>query len=228
MVFDVKIVLFGPPGAGKGTYAQYFRDKYCIPHISTGDIFREEIAKNTELGRTAKTYIDRGELVPDNIVIEVILNKLKNTDLSRGFILDGYPRTVRQAEALDSFTKIDAAVYVYASIDTIIERLKYRYICPVCGRIYNLKYIPPRNNLKCDYDNQELVRRSDDNPDVIKYRYVLYIKETKPILDYYRRKRLLIEIDNSGSSGENIRLLEKILIEKNILRVKPCREYVEQ
>lgn len=220
----MKTVLIGPPGSGKGTYAQYFREKYCIPHISTGDILREEVARNTEISRVVKTYIDRGELVPDDIVIKIILNKLEITNLERGFILDGYPRTIKQAEALDNFVKIDIAIYIYASLDVINERLSYRYICPKCGKIYNLKYIPPKNNLKCDLDNSELIRRTDDNPSITKHRYELYLKESKPILDYYRRKKLLIEIDNSSSSSENIKLLEKILIERNILKLKPCRE----
>ncbi|MEM1675625.1 MAG: nucleoside monophosphate kinase [Desulfurococcaceae archaeon] len=220
----MKAVLFGPPGSGKGTYAQYFKGKYCIPHLSIGDILREEVAKNSEIGRIARKYIEKGELVPDDIVIEIVINKLKNIDLKQGFILDGYPRTLNQAKALDNFLKIDVAIYIYAPLNIAIERLSYRYICPVCGRIYNLKYVPPKNDLKCDLDNSDLIRRADDNHNVIKYRYELYLKESKPIIEYYRARKLLIEIDNSGSSYENIKLLEKILVEKSILKTKPCRE----
>ncbi|MEM1825394.1 MAG: hypothetical protein QXX35_01410, partial [Desulfurococcaceae archaeon] len=129
-----------------------------------------------------------------------------------------------QTKALDNFLKIDVAIYIYAPLNIAIERLSYRYICPVCGRIYNLKYVPPKNDLKCDLDNSDLIRRADDNHNVIKYRYELYLKESKPIIEYYRARKLLIEIDNSGSSYENIKLLEKILVEKSILKTKPCRE----
>ena len=220
----MRAVFLGPPGAGKGTYAGYFSRKYCIPHIATGDIFREEIEKGTELGRVIKEYIDRGELVPDDIVIEVVKKRLQQPDTRNGFILDGYPRTLRQAEALDEFMKIDVAVFIYVPVEIAIDRLSARYVCPVCGRIYNLKYLPPKNDLECDHDGAKLVRRSDDNPDVIRHRYKVYYEQSQPVIEYYREKGLLIEVDNSGSSREGITLLEKTLIERGILRLKPCRE----
>jgi adenylate kinase len=222
-VHHVRIVVIGPPGAGKGTYASYFSRKYCIPHISTGDIFRAEVQKGTELGRRIKEYMDRGELVPDDIVIEVVRRRLSQPDTSRGFILDGYPRTLRQAEALDEFARIDAAVYIYAPLEVVIDRLSKRYVCPVCGRVYNLDFNPPKNDLRCDYDGAKLVRRSDDEPEVIKRRYEVYYKQTQPVIDYYREKNLLIEIDNSGSAEIGVRILEKILRERGILKLEPCR-----
>ncbi|MEM4953543.1 MAG: nucleoside monophosphate kinase, partial [Desulfurococcaceae archaeon] len=168
----MKIVLIGPPGAGKGVYAQYFRDKYCIPHISTGDIFREEIAKNTELGRRIRSYVEQGLLVPDEITIDVIRKRLSQPDTVSGFILDGFPRTLNQAKALDEITSIDAAVHLEVSEEVAIRRLSGRVICPVCGRVYNLYYEPkPKIDEQCDYDGAKLVRRKDDEPEVIRQRY---------------------------------------------------------
>jgi len=223
----VKAVFLGPPGAGKGTYASYFRLKYCIPYIASGDVFREEVAKDSELGRVVKKYIDRGELVPDDIAIEIVLNKLKSIDKSRGFILDGFPRTIPQARALDDFIEIDVAVYIYIPVETAVERLSTRYICPACGRIYNLRYKPPRNDLRCDYDNAELVRRSDDDPLIIRRRYELYYQLTKPVIDYYRDRRILIEVDNSLESRIGIKMLEERLIASKILKLEPCNPSVE-
>ncbi|MCC6041245.1 MAG: nucleoside monophosphate kinase, partial [Desulfurococcaceae archaeon] len=145
----MRVVLIGAPGAGKGVYAQYFRDKYCIPQISTGDIFREEISKGTELGLRVKIYVERGELVPDEIVIEVIKRRLQQPDVQRGFILDGFPRTIAQAEALDRITSIDRAIHLKVSEDVAVKRLSGRRICPVCNRVYNIYYEPkPKVNEK--------------------------------------------------------------------------------
>lgn len=220
----MKAVFIGPPGAGKGTIAEYFSKKYCIPHVSTGDIFRSEISRGTELGILAKEYIDRGELVPDEIVINIVKNFLSRIDLSRGFILDGYPRTVAQAIELDNFVKVDVAVYVYIPVEIAIERLSNRYVCPVCNKVYNLKFNPPKNDLTCDLDGSKLLRRSDDEPEVIKERYTVYNAQSKPVVDYYRNRGLLIEVDNSISSQLSIKLLEEELIKIGVLRLKPCVE----
>ncbi|OYT37214.1 MAG: adenylate kinase [Desulfurococcales archaeon ex4484_58] len=222
----MKAVFIGPPGAGKGTYASYFSRKYCIPHISTGDIFRDEIAKGTELGEIIKKYIDKGELVPDDIVIEVVKKRLNQPDTRNGFILDGFPRTLNQAKALDEITQIDVAVYIYVPIEIAIERLSNRYICPKCHRIYNLKFNPPKNDLRCDYDGEKLIRRPDDEPEVVKNRYKVYYEQSHPVIDYYRRKNLLIEVDNSSSAEIVVVLLEKTLIERGILKLKPCNPNV--
>lgn len=220
----MKIVLLGPPGAGKGTYASYFREKYCIPHISTGDIFREEVAKGTELGRKIKEYLDKGLLVPDDMVIEVVKQRLSQPDCKKGFILDGFPRTLYQAKALDQITKIDAAIHLYVPLEVSIDRLSNRLICPKCNRIYNLKYNPPKNDLRCDYDGERLIRRSDDTPEVIKKRYRIYYETFGPIIQYYREKGILIEFDNTIGSDIGRKKLEEILKEKGILRIEPCRE----
>lgn len=218
----MRIILIGPPGAGKGTYARYFSKKYCIPHISTGDIFREEVAKQTELGMKIKDYLDRGELVPDEIVIEVVRQRLQQPDTKNGFILDGFPRTITQAKALDEIVTIDAAVHIYIDIEEAVKRLSNRYVCPKCGRVYNLLFNPPKNDLKCDDDGTPLVRRSDDQPEVIRRRYKIYYDTFQPIIEYYKEKNLLIEIDNTPGSEKGIPLLEKILKEKGILKIEPC------
>lgn len=218
----MRIVLLGPPGAGKGTFAKYFSKKYCIPHISTGDIFRAEIEKGTKLGRRAKEFIERGLLVPDNIVIEIVRKRLNEPDTVNGFILDGFPRTIVQAKALDEFTTIDAAVYIYVPMEVAVERLSSRYICPKCGRIYNLKFNPPKKDMICDDDKTPLVRRRDDEPEVIRRRYEIYYQTFQPIIDFYSSRNKLIKIDNTIGSMKAIPLLEKILIEKHILKLKPC------
>lgn len=220
----MRAVFLGPPGAGKGTFATYFSRKYCIPHIATGDIFRSEIARGTSLGKAIKEYMAKGELVPDDIVIEVVKQRLREPDTENGFILDGYPRTVRQAEALEEFAPIDVAVFIHVPVEVAIERLSNRYICPVCNRIYNLKYNPPKKDLICDQDGARLIRREDDKPEVIRHRYQIYYTRSKPVIEYYRERELLIEVDNTGSSREGIKLLENILKEKGILRLKPCRD----
>ena len=168
----MRIVLVGAPGAGKGVYAQYFRDKYCIPHISTGDIFRAEIAKGTGLGLKIKEYVEKGLLVPDEIVVEVVKRRLKEPDTATGFILDGYPRTLNQAIALDEIVEIDAVIHLVVSEEVAVKRLSGRMICPVCGRIYNIYYEPkPKFDEQCDVDGAKLVRRRDDEPEVVRERY---------------------------------------------------------
>ncbi len=223
----MKVVLLGPPGAGKGTFAKYFSRKYCIPHISTGDIFRAEIEKGTELGKKAKEYVEKGLLVPDEIVIEIVKKRLQEPDTKKGFILDGFPRTINQAKALDGFASIDAAIYIYVPMEVAIERLSARYVCPKCGRVYNLKFNPPKNDLKCDDDGTPLIRRKDDEPEVIKKRYEVYYQTFNPIIEYYREKNLLIEIDNTIGSDKAIPMLEKTLISRGILKIEPCRPDVK-
>ncbi|NPA99644.1 MAG: adenylate kinase [Crenarchaeota archaeon] len=218
----MKIILIGPPGAGKGTYAKYFSKKYCIPHISTGDIFRAEIANGTELGKKIKEYVEKGLLVPDEIVIEVVKKRLSQPDTQKGFILDGFPRTIKQAEALDQFAKIDAAVHIYIDMEEAVRRLSNRYVCPKCGRSYNLLFNPPKNDLTCDDCGTKLIRRKDDEPEIIRKRYKIYYETFQPIIDYYKKKNILIEIDNTQGSDKGIPLLERILKEKGILRIEPC------
>jgi len=224
----MRLVFIGAPGAGKGTYAQYFKEKYCIPHISTGDIFREEISKGTKLGLLAKQYIDKGLLVPDDIVIGIVKERLSKPDVLNGFILDGFPRTLNQAKALLEITTVDAVIYFNVSEDIAVRRLSGRRICPVCGRIYNIYYEPkPRFNEVCDFDGSKLIQRSDDQPEVVKERYRVFHETFKPIIDYYRDLGLLIEIDANRSIKDVAPELENILVEKGILKLKPCRPDVK-
>lgn len=221
----MKIVLIGAPGAGKGVYAQYFRDKYCIPHISTGDIFREIIASQTELGMKIKPYVEKGLLVPDDIVIEIIAERLKRQDTVNGFILDGFPRTTNQARALEDIVKIDAVIHLVVSEEVAVRRLSGRVICPICGRVYNLYYEPkPRIDEQCDIDGARLVRRKDDEPGVVKERYRVFYETFTPVIEYYRDKRLLIEVNADKSMKEIVPPLEQLLIDNKILRLKPCKD----
>ena len=221
----MRIVLIGAPGAGKGVYAQYFRDKYCVPHISTGDIFREEIAKESELGKKIKHYVERGLLVPDDIVVDVVKKRINQPDTVNGFILDGFPRTLEQAKALDEIAKIDVVIHLVVSEEVAVRRLGGRRVCPVCGRVYNIYYEPkPKNDELCDYDNARLIRRKDDDPNVVKERYRVFYETLKPVINYYKQTRRLLEVNADKSLKEVLPVLEKVLVESGILKLKPCRE----
>jgi len=221
----VRVVLIGAPGAGKGVYAQYFKDKYCIPHISTGDIFRDEISRGTELGLRVKQYVERGLLVPDEIVIEVVKKRLQQPDTQRGFILDGFPRTIVQARALDEFTNIDITIHLLVSEEVAVRRLSGRRVCPVCGKVYNIYYEPkPREDEKCDYDGAQLIQRQDDYPEVVRQRYRVFYETFTPVLDYYTNTRRLIEVNADKSLSEILPLLEKILVDIGVLKLNPCRD----
>ena len=208
----MRLVFMGPPGIGKGTYASAVSKKYGIPHISTGDIFREEIKKGSPLGLKVKEYVSRGELVPDDIVIEVVRRRLSREDCKKGFILDGYPRTLRQAEALDEITKIDLVLNFVAPDEIIIERVSGRIICSKCGAIYHEKWRPPRKPGVCDVCGGRVIKREDDRPEVVKHRLELYKRQFAPIIEYYRRKGLLVDVDASDTADvvipRIIRLLE--------------------
>lgn len=214
----MKLVFIGPPGIGKGTYAKMLSQKYGIPHISTGDIFREEIAKGTELGLKVKQYVEKGLLVPDEIVIEVVKQVLQRPECGKGFILDGFPRTVKQAEALDGMTKIDVVFLFEASVEVIIERVSGRLICQNCGAIYNIKWKPPKKPGICDICGFPLIRRKDDEPEVVRTRYQVYKQTFEPVIEYYRRKGVLIEIDSSKDAHIVVAEVERILKEKGLVK----------
>ncbi len=218
MVLLMRIVFIGPPGIGKGTYAKMLSQKYGIPHISTGDIFREEIAKGSELGQKVKHYVEKGLLVPDEVVIKVVEQRLSRPDCERGFILDGFPRTINQAIALDNIAKIESAIVFEAPLNIIIERVSGRIICPNCGAIYHMSWKPPKNPWTCDICGSKLIRREDDSPDVVRRRYEAYEQTFGPIIEYYRRKGILIEIDASKEAPEVVKELEEILKKKGILK----------
>ena len=191
----MNIVILGPPGVGKGTYAGFLSKKYGIPKISVGDLFRSAIKNRTELGKRIKNYVSSGELVPDETVIELVKNRLEEPDCKNGFLLDGYPRTVPQAEAMMNFIKIDVALNFVAPDEVIMERIGGRRTCRKCGAIYHIKNVPPTIEGICDRCSGRLVQRSDEKPEVIKNRLVVYREKTKPVADYLREKGLLVDID---------------------------------
>ncbi|NAZ25393.1 MAG: adenylate kinase [Thermofilum sp.] len=191
----MKLVFIGPPGVGKGTYAKAVSEKFGIPHISTGDIFREEIKKGSELGKRVKEFLDKGLLVPDDIVIEVVKQRLSMDDCRKGFILDGFPRTLQQAEALEQFARPEWAFLFQAREETILERLGGRRICPNCGAIYHIKYMPPKVPGICDKCGTPLIQRKDDTPEVIMERLKIYREQFTPIILFYKERGRLVEID---------------------------------
>ena len=191
----MNIVLLGPPGAGKGTYAGILSKKYTIPTISVGDLFRKAIKERTELGKTVKTYVSSGDLVPDEIVIEVVKNRLNEDDCKQGFLLDGYPRTVKQAEIMFTFKEVSVALNFVVPDEVIMERISGRRTCRKCGAIYHIKNIPPTIDGICDSCTGRLVQRSDEKPEVIKNRLEVYRQKTKPVADYLRKKGLVADID---------------------------------
>lgn len=184
----VNLIIFGAPGSGKGTYASRLKEKLDVEVIATGDIFREMIKADTPLGRKVREYVEKGLLVPDDITLEVLKQSLAKIPKGKGFILDGYPRTVWQAEALDKIAKIDAVIHLIVPDWIIIERLSSRRICQNCGAIYNLLFLKPKRDLACDKCGGPLYQRPDDTPEVIKKRIEVYEKQTQPLLDYYRGK----------------------------------------
>ncbi|PMQ00986.1 MAG: adenylate kinase [Dictyoglomus sp. NZ13-RE01] len=200
------IIFFGPPGAGKGTHAKEISEELKIPHISTGDIFRDAVKNETPLGKKVKEYLDSGKLVPDELVWEVVKERITKEDCKDGFILDGYPRTIKQAELLDKYLEeenvVPKIIYLKASDELVIKRLSSRRVCSVCGAIYNLISMPPKVDGKCDICGGALYQRSDDTPEVIKQRLETYYKESKPLLDYYKAKGLIYEIDGEKEREE--------------------------
>lgn len=189
----MKIVLLGSPGVGKGTYASMIKEKYKLAHISTGDLIREEMRKDSELGKKAKTFYDKGELVPDEITLELLKKRLEKKD-AKNFLLDGFPRSIKQAEALEKITKIDRVVNFYASDKVIQHRLSGRRICKKCGAIFHIVTRAPKKPGICDLCGGELYQRADETPAVIKDRLRLYREKTKPLEEYYRKKGILREI----------------------------------
>lgn len=192
----MNLIMIGPPGGGKGTYSSRISEEYDIPHVSTGDIFREEVDKGSDLGKKVKEYLDAGELVPDEIVNKVVEKRLKQPDCQEGFVFDGYPRTVEQAEALDEIegVEIDLVINLEVAEDIIIERLSNRRICSDCGEIYNLKSMPPEEEGTCDKCGGDLYQREDDQPETIRNRLGDYREKSDPLLDFYREKGIVKDI----------------------------------
>ncbi|PNS00915.1 adenylate kinase [Petrotoga mexicana DSM 14811] len=210
----MRLLFFGPPGAGKGTQAKRVAKEFDVVHISTGDILRDAVSKGTELGKKAKAIMDRGELVSDEIMNSLVKEKLEELD---SFILDGYPRTLDQAKFLDQATKelkkeIDAAVLIDVSEEEIVKRISNRRVCPNCGKVYNLITLKPKEDEKCDVCGTKLIQRDDDKEEVVRERYKVYKKNTEPVIEYYRKNNKIITIDGV----QNIEDVTKELF--NILR----------
>jgi adenylate kinase len=204
----MRLIFLGGPGSGKGTQAKKLVEKYGLTHISTGDLLRKAMKEGTELGKTAKKYVDAGDLVPDDVILGMIKEKLK--EIEGGFIFDGFPRTIDQARGLEGILSelsidIDKVVNLNVDDQMIVDRLSARRMCKTCGFEYNLKTRPPNKEGVCDLDGGELYQRSDDNVETIKNRLSLYHKNTEPIEDFYREKGKLVDIDGSGSFDEVFR-----------------------
>ena len=198
----MKIIMLGAPGAGKGTQAKMLADKYGIPHISTGDIFRANIKNGTELGKKAKEYMDKGLLVPDELVVDLVIDRFKEDDCKKGYILDGFPRTIPQAEALDKALSdigesIDYAVNVEVPDENIITRMGGRRACVGCGATYHVVYNPTKEDGKCDRCGEALILRDDDKPETVKKRLDVYHEQTQPLIDYYTNSGIIKEVDGT-------------------------------
>lgn len=185
----MKAIIFGPPGSGKGTYTSRLKDKLGVDVIAMGDIFRDIMKENTPLGKKVKSYVEKGLLVPDDVVLEVLKQNMTKTNSQKGFILDGYPRTLDQAKALDSITGIDVIIQLTVPERIIVERLSTRRICKNCGEVYNVRYLKPKLEGICDKCGGPLYQRTDDTPKVIKDRIKVYENQTQPILQHYKQKK---------------------------------------
>lgn len=198
------LVLLGPPGAGKGTQAKRLCEELGLPHISSGDIFRKHLKEETELGKLARRYMDQGELVPDDVTIAMVGDRLGEPDCSDGAILDGFPRTPAQADGLDAMLaelggRVDAVLYMQVSDEELIRRLTGRLVCRANGHIYNLRFNPPEQAGVCDIDGSELYQREDDKEQTVRNRIKVYKEQTAPLIEHYRQRDLLIEIDGEQS-----------------------------
>lgn len=208
----MKLVFLGPPGAGKGTVAQKICSRHEIPHISTGDIFRSAIADETELGSKVKQILDEGRLVPDELTIELVKDRLRNGDTQDGYILDGFPRTIPQAEGLEDFADLTAVINFDIPEEDVVRRLSGRRIAKKSGRIYHIDFNPPEKENLCDESGEELITRPDDQEDAVRRRLAVYKEQTSPLIDYYNDKGILFPIDASKTPDEVIEQTEELLM----------------
>lgn len=212
----MKIIMLGAPGAGKGTQAKKIAEKYSIPHISTGDIFRANIKNGTELGKKAKTYMDQGLLVPDELVVDLLVDRVKQDDCSNGYVLDGFPRTIPQAEALDKALAamgeaMDYAINVEVPDENIVRRMSGRRACVDCGATYHIVYAPTKEENICDNCHGELILREDDKPETVQKRLNVYHEQTQPLIDYYTEKNILVEVDGTVDIDEVFAAIVNVL-----------------
>ena len=214
----MRLVLLGPPGSGKGTQAKMVSEKMGIPQISTGDILREAVARGTELGRKARSYMDAGQLVPDDVMLGLMEKRIGEADCARGYILDGFPRTLAQALGLDEILSrrgeaIDLAILIEVGDDTVVKRLTRRRVCPACHALYNLDTDPPKDDNRCDRCGVELVLRSDDEETTVRTRLNVYRNDTLPLADYYDSKGILRKVNGEGTIDDVFSSIMEVLTE---------------
>ena len=214
----MKIIMLGAPGAGKGTQAQMIASEKGIPHISTGDIFRANIKEGTELGKEAKTYMDQGKLVPDELTVRILLDRVSKDDCKNGYVLDGFPRTIPQANVLDEELKklddaVDFAINVDVPDENIVNRMSGRRACPKCGATYHIKHVPPKKEGVCDVCGEKLVLRDDDKPETVKKRLGVYHEQTQPLIEYYTDKGILRTVDGTVDPKDVFAAIKDILAE---------------
>ena len=212
----MKIIMLGAPGAGKGTQAKKIAERYSIPHISTGDIFRANIKNGTELGKKAKAYMDEGALVPDDLVVDLVVDRFKSSDCANGYVLDGFPRTIPQAESLDAALyaigeTVDFAINVEVPDENIINRMAGRRSCIGCGATYHIKYNPSKVEGVCDVCGEKLILRDDDQPETVKNRLSVYHDQTQPLIDFYNKKGVLAEVDGMKDMDDVFNAIVNIL-----------------
>lgn len=212
----MKIIMLGAPGAGKGTQAKMIAEKYGIPHVSTGDIFRANIKEGTELGKEAKQYMDQGLLVPDELTVKILLDRVAKEDCANGYVLDGFPRTIPQAEVLDKALgelgdKIDYAIDVDVPDENIVRRMGGRRACLTCGATYHIEHVPPKKEGICDKCGAELVLRDDDKPETVKNRLDVYHKQTQPLIDFYTKQGVLKTVDGTQDMKDVFAAITEIL-----------------
>ena len=199
MTQQVKAIIFGAPGAGKGTYSSRLQNQLGVDVIAMGDIFRESVKQNSPLGKKVKSYVEKGALVPDDVVIEVLKERLSRVPKGKGFLLDGFPRTTEQADALEGITKIDVILQLDVPDDIIIARLSSRRVCKKCGEVYNIRFLKPKKEGICDKCGGELYQRADDNEEVIKNRLQVYKNQTEPLIAYYKKKKVPFVVSTTKS-----------------------------
>ena len=212
----MKIIMLGAPGAGKGTQAKMIAKEYGIPHISTGDIFRANIKNNTELGKQAKTYMDAGQLVPDELTVKILLDRVAEDDCKNGYVLDGFPRTIPQAEVLDEALtkmgdKIDFAIDVNVPDDNIVKRMGGRRACVTCGATYHVVHVPPKKEGICDVCGSKLILSDDDKPETVLNRLKVYHEQTQPLIEYYKEKGVMNSVDGTVDMMDVFAAIKKIL-----------------
>lgn len=212
----MKIIMLGAPGAGKGTQAKMIADTYGLPHVSTGDIFRMNIKNGTQLGMEAKTYMDQGLLVPDELTVRILLDRVGQDDCKNGYVLDGFPRTIPQAEVLEEALsklgdQIDFAINVEVPDENIIRRMGGRRACLACGATYHIEHVPPKKEGICDTCGQELVLRDDDKPETVKNRLRVYQEQTQPLIDFYTKKGVLRSVDGTQDMQDVFGAIKEIL-----------------